>query len=62
VYKFFGVNPAEADEVVQGTQYDANKDAFFGVHHGQTFTKSAAQQSEEDAMKVFYGLEDKTKA
>ena len=53
------MNAAEADEVVQQTHYDTNKNAFFGVNHGQTFTKSAAQQSEEDAMKVFYGLEDK---
>ena len=48
--------------MVQSTQYDANKNAFYGVSQGQTFTKSAAQQSEDDALKVFYGLEDKKNA
>lgn len=53
------MNTAEADEVVQQTQFDSNKNAFYGVSQGQTFTKSAPQQSEEDALKVFYGMEEK---
>ena len=37
----------------------ANTNAFFGVKHGQTQSKGATEQSEEDALNVFYGYEDK---
>ncbi len=56
MYKFFGVDSSEADEVVQKQQFEKNKQAFFGVNKDQTFSKAKPEETFDDALKVFYGV------
>ena len=47
----------EADEVVQKQEFEKNKQTFFGMTKDQTFTKAKPEESYDDALKVFYGVE-----
>ncbi len=57
MHRFFGVNPAEADSLVQNHQWERNKKAFLGIGDEQPGQRPKAPQSEEDAMNVFFGVE-----
>jgi hypothetical protein len=51
------VPTSQGDEVVQNQQFEKNKAAFFNVQGGTTQKSQVQGQSEEDALKVFYGVE-----
>lgn len=60
VYKFFGVNPADSDAVVQSTHFEANRAAFF--NNGEPIiNRGPAQQSMQQAQDIFWGNEEKVK-
>lgn len=44
--------------MVQQQQFEKNKGVFFGVTNDKTFTSQKPAQSEHDALKVFYGVEE----
>ena len=57
MYKFYGVNTKEADSIIQDQQFEQNKKVFFGVGSERGSMVPAAQQSEDQALAVFYGAE-----
>ena len=60
VYKFFGVDPANSDAVVQNTHFEANRAAFF--NNGEPIiNRGPAQQSMQQAQDIFWGNEQKVK-
>lgn len=48
----------ENDEIVQKQQLDKNTRIFYGLQEGQKGSPSKKNQSEEDALRVFYGYEE----
>ena len=59
MFKFFGAEIGDGDAEVKQQQFERNKDAFYGVNKDYMTMRSKANQSEEDAMKVFFGVEEK---
>ena len=57
LYKFYGVNPKEGDEIVQNQHLDRNTKVFFGVGSQTGTMKQQKQQDEDQAMSVFYGID-----
>ena len=58
VYKFYGVNTDDADDVIQSQRLKQNTEAFYGVHAGGSGAKGPTTQSEDDALRAFYGVEE----
>jgi len=58
IYKFYGVDPTEGDEIIQRQQMEANKRAFF-AGGDDTPQRAAPRQGMSAAEEVFWGVEAK---
>ena len=64
IQKFWGMNPStEGDDIVKKQTFDKDAEAFWSMHASEGTTKLGGKnQSEEDAAKVFFGIEEKKPA
>jgi hypothetical protein len=61
IYKFYGANPREGDDVVQQEHYKKNAAAFYNDGRNEGPQRKKPAQAMDEAERIFHGVEERPK-